>query len=69
MTKDFGDGQVYFDFSNKWASGPYGERIMPYDIAEWLSDKDAKWGTINGKRVGVFLNGEDASAFRLRFGL
>ena len=69
MAQEFSDGVVDISFPFKWPSGPFGERLMPEEILEWLSDKDPRWGIINGKRVGVYLRGDDALAFRLRFGL
>jgi hypothetical protein len=61
----FGDDTLYVSFPNDghitW---------VPPDVNEWLTEnKIDDWGTLKDNRVGVFLSGEDAVAFRLKFRL
>lgn len=63
--RQFTDGTIYVTFDK----GAFGEHYIPLDIEEWVRDNTKpNFGYINGKRSGMFLDGEDAVAFKLKFG-
>jgi hypothetical protein len=70
ITKNFGNGQMYIGFPRQWVSKAIrGKLDIPKDIQEWLKDKTYTYGYINGEETGIFLYEEDATAFKLRFGI
>jgi hypothetical protein len=45
---------------------------IPYEVQEWLFSTvgtDIEWGIRDGRRVGVFLEDQDAIAFKLKFNI
>lgn len=59
--------KIYVAFPN---AQPYS--AVPYDVQQWLLGtvgNDIEWGIVNGRRVGVFLLGQDAIAFKLKFNI
>jgi len=44
--------------------------LIPPEVDQWLREnKIDDWGRVMDKRSGVFLSGEDAVAFKLKFRL
>jgi hypothetical protein len=64
----FGDDTIYVAFPpNPYSTGGY--RVPP-DVDTWLTEnKIDDWGVVNDIKAGVFMTGEDAVAFRLKFSL
>lgn len=68
------DGAIYVAFPvNLFGASAY---IIPPEIDEWLIQHDIdSWGRVgdvrgtDDPRGGVFISGEDAVAFRLKFNL
>lgn len=62
----FGDDTMYVSFpANPRHDGSY---LIPPEVNEWLRVHNIDdWGIVKGIKSGVFLSGEDAVAFRLRF--
>lgn len=64
----FGDGTLYVSFpmSPRW---PH-KRCAPPEVDEWLTEHNIdEWGMVKESKMGVFLSGEDAVAFKLKFRL
>jgi len=66
----FGDDTIYVSFPpNPHSTGGY---VVPSEVDKWLTEnKIDDWGHSERRegRTGVFMSGEDAVAFRLKFSL
>lgn len=63
--REFSKGVIYVAFP---PSGRYGEFKAPDGVIDWLKENTTpEWGHVNGHLAGVFLEQEDAVAFRLRW--
>lgn len=65
---DLRTDKIYVGFPAAVGSAPG----VPYEVQKWLFDTvgtDIEWGIVDGQRIGVFLTGQDAIAFKLRFGI
>lgn len=64
----FGDDTLYVSFlPNPRQDGSY---IIPPEIDQWLTEhKIDDWGIVKDVKAGVFLSGQDAVAFKLKFRL
>jgi hypothetical protein len=63
----FGDDTLYVSFPSDSKTNNY---LIPPEIDKWLREhKIDDWGRIKDVRAGVFLSGEDAVAFKLKFRL
>ena len=60
-------GNMYLSFPRN----PDGSCIPDLDIEQWIVNNisEPNWGTVNNHTVGIFLSHQDATAFKLRFGL
>lgn len=62
----FGPDVIYVAFSKKNSNDYY----ISTEIKTWLENNTkVEWGILKGITVGAFLSDEDATAFKLRFGL
>lgn len=70
IVKNMGNGNIYIGFPMNLIN-PHGDSKFPPGVKEWLKENEIPMrpGVLKGKQVGIFLNGQDAIAFRLRFGL
>ena len=70
IVKNMGNGDIYIGFPMN-LKNPHSDSILPPGVKAWLKENPIPMtpGVLKGKQVGIFLNEQDATAFRLRFGL
>lgn len=69
LLKYMGNGDIYIAFPMNLKN--HGNFVFPAGVEEWLKENNIpnNPGIIKDRQVGIFLNEQDATAFRLRFGL
>lgn len=67
--RNFGEGTIYVTFPKH--PNFVLRAIIPADVEAWMKEYSISpnFGFIQGVKSGMFLEGQDAVAFRLRFGL
>ena len=70
LLKYMGNGEIYIAFPVNLKS-PHNDFVFPPGVEEWMKENNIpnNPGIIKGKQVGIFLNEQDATAFKLRFKL
>ena len=72
LLKYMGNGEIYIAFPVNLKS-PHNDFVFPPGVEEWMKENNIpnnpKIINIKGKQVGIFLNEQDATAFKLRFKL
>jgi len=70
IVKNMGNGDIYIGFPMN-LTNPHSDSIFPPGVKEWLKENKIPMrpGVLKGRQVGIFLNGQDAIAFKLRFSL
>jgi hypothetical protein len=69
VIKNMGDGSIYVGFPVY--SDSYSDAEYPPGVKEWLMEQSIpiRPGVLKGRQTGIFLDGQDAMAFKLKFGL
>ena len=67
MVKNMGNETLYVAFPRV----VFGDAKMPPELRQWLNENKISYnpGVCNGYDSGIFLQGADAIAYKLKFGL
>ena len=69
---DYTQEYVLIEFTHIKERHTYAERLLiEHAYIKWMKENniDSDWAIVSGRRIGVYMNTQDALVFKLTFGL